>query len=102
MIRLLVRFANWLDTRFPEKVVVTEAAWTARCEQVSRLVVEVDLLRDEMADLKASHDATVDRVAHLEASAVHKGAVSDLVAHVKQLKEEMISLKASLGWNVSA
>lgn len=98
MIRLIVRLGKWLDARFPAKVVVTRADYEGLGAQISRLEVELSMLTDRVGTSEASHAATIDRVAHLEASAVHKGAVSDLVQHVKEQKDELTAIKANLGW----
>jgi hypothetical protein len=96
---LLIRLGKWLEERFPKKLTVTLEDWNRRGYELDTAHEEIDILRGELADLKASHAATIDRVGHLEASAVHKGAVSDLVAHVKAQKDELVALKANLGWS---
>lgn len=70
MLRLIVRLGKWLEVRFPEKVVVTQADYT-------------DLL---------------NRVSMVEQNAVHKGAVADLVKAVKAIKDEQDSFKTSMGF----
>jgi hypothetical protein len=99
MIRALVRFGKWLEARFPEKVVVTLRDYTVLADLVADSGTELDLLRSELRELKANHEATIDRVGRVEASAVHKGAVQDLVAVVKVLQTELVALKANLGWS---
>jgi len=102
VIRLLVRLGKWLDARFPAKLTVTMADYLGLVKSLERLEVEQSMHIEKLDELKLNYNAAVDRIAHLEASAVHKGAVNDLLAHVKAQKDELNSLKASLGWNVSA
>jgi hypothetical protein len=99
MIRLFVRLGKWLEVRFPAKFVVTAEAYAELKDSLACAKVEIDLLRSDLKTLADSHNATVDRVSHVEASAVHKGAVGDLVGHVQALKNELTAIKANLGWN---
>lgn len=71
MIKLLIKLGKWLETRFPEKHVVTPAEYVALLE----------------------------RVANLEANSVHKDAVKDLVLVVKAVKDEFQTVKTGLGLN---
>lgn len=73
MIKRLKAVVTWLESRFPEKVMVKQA------------------------DLDAIHA----RIAVVEASAVHKEAVQDLIAVVKALKDDVTALKVNLGWGKS-
>lgn len=87
MIRILVRFGKWLDSRFPAKVTLTEASFDLLVSDLKHLQTKVDKLGD------------LDRrLALVETSAVHKGAVQDLVKVVAQLKEDYSSFKASSGF----
>lgn len=99
MIRAMVRLGNWLDRRFPEKLVVTAADYTRLHDEIGAVRVELDLLREEIHELKANHAATLDRVVHLEASSVHKGAVQELITVIKSTHDELVALKANLGWS---
>lgn len=78
MIRFLVKLGHWLDSRFPEKVVVTTASF--------EILVK---------DLRAVQT----RLDRMEKEAVHKDAVKDLVLVVKSVKDDFQSLKTSLGFN---
>ncbi len=86
MIRLLSKLVNWLEVRFPEKLVVTEADYrelTQSIQTCKALIPQVD--------------AVLSRLSVIETNAVHKQAVQDLIVAVKALKDEYVSLKASLG-----
>lgn len=78
MIRLLVKLGQWLDARFPAKVVVLESDYKELRERMSGLESQIISLRKE---------------------AVHKDAVKDLVLVVKSVKEDFQSLKTSLGFS---
>jgi len=99
VIRLIVRFANWLNARFPEKLTVTKDMYASLVFVSNRQETELSLLTDRVATVEKNVEALVARVGHLEASAVHKGAVQDLITAVKVLKDEQIAMKANLGWN---
>lgn len=99
MIRLIVRFANWLNTRFPEKFTVTMSDWNRRGYEVDKAHEEIDILRGDLNELKANHAATIDRVSRLEAHSAHVDAVKEVIKHVGELKAELVSLKANLGWS---
>lgn len=92
MIRLLVKLGQWLDHRFPEKLVVN-------VENYMSLHAEVSMLRATLNDTKASLDKALERLSVVEVNAVHKGAVQDLVSAIKLIKEDYTSLKANLGFN---
>jgi hypothetical protein len=79
-----------LETRFPEKVVVTAENYLSLHAEMSLITARIKELEQNLAPL-------VQRLSVVEANAVHKGAVQDLVSVVKGLKDEYISLKASMG-----
>lgn len=91
MIRLMVKLGKWLDSRFPEKVIVTT-------DQYLQLHAELGMLRSQVQDLSISLNTALERLSVVEANAVHKGAVSDLVLVVKELKDDYASFKASMGF----
>ena len=71
MIKLLIKLGKWLESRFPEKVVVTPADYAALLE----------------------------RIDNLERNSVHKDAVKALVLAVKDVKDEFQTVKTGLGLN---
>ncbi len=91
MIRLLVKMGKWLETRFPEKVVVT-------AESYEQIHTELSMLRSELQEAQLSLSKSLDRLSVVESNAVHKDAVKDLVEVVKAVKLEYSSLKASMGF----
>lgn len=95
MIRLMVRMGKWLESRFPEKVVVTLRDWHSVQE-------ELTIVRAELKDNTLSLNTALERLSVVESSAVHKGAVSDLVKVVKELKDDHMSFKASMGFKSGA
>lgn len=78
MIRLLVKLGQWLDSRFPAKVVVTAT---------------------DYANISIRLEALESRIRQVTQDAVHKDAVKDLVLVVKAVKDDFQSLKTSLGFN---
>ena len=86
MIKLIVRLGKWLETRFPEKFVVT-------AERYNKLENDIAVCIEKTTQI----DLILNRLSSVETNAVHKGAVSDLITAVKTLKDEYVSLKASLG-----
>jgi hypothetical protein len=63
-----------------------------------RIDAELSLLRDDVKVHEEGIAAVVDRVARVEASAVHKGAVADLVEVVRDAKAEFETLKSRMGF----
>lgn len=70
MIRTLISFGKWLESRFPEKVVVTQHDYN---ELNRRLLL-------------------------VEEAAVHKEAVQALIKIIEEMKIEQNSFKASMGF----
>lgn len=99
MIQLLIKLGKFLETRFPKKLVLTEAEYKDLIDRTVKLDAEIGTVREDGKLNKQNLDAALDRLAKVEASAVHKGAVADLVQVVKQLKDEQVSFKASMGFN---
>ena len=99
MIQWLIKLGKWLETRFPKKLVITEAAYTELSNTIHRLHEEVGMLRNDVKTQNLNTVALIDRIATIEASAVHKGAVKDLVSAVQTLKDDYVSFKASMGFN---
>jgi len=95
MIRLLVKLGKWLDSRFPAKVVVTQ-------KQFEAMHTELSMMRGTLSDVDLSLNKVLERLAVVESSAVHKGAVSDLVEVVKTLKADYVSFKVSQGFTPQA
>lgn len=95
MIRRLKALVSWLESRFPEKVVVTAEHYRALSQDLDQAGREITTWIGEVSAVKA-------RVAVVEASAVHKEAVQDLITIVKALKDDVTALKANLGWGKTA
>src|SRR5689334_10678946 len=87
MIRLLVKLGQWLDSRFPAKVVLTEASFELLLQDIERLKANVTSLNE-----------LERRLAAVEKNAVHKGAVQDVIKVVAELKADYTSFKASAGF----
>lgn len=95
MIKRLKAFVLWLESRFPEKVVVT-------AEHIARLEFS---MADALRGMEGANAALGDheqRLGKVESSAVHKDAVQDLITIVKALKDEVTAMKVNMGWNVKA
>lgn len=86
--RVWTAVANWLDRRFPEKVVVTANAYMS-------LHGEISMIRQMVENHELSLNKSLERLSVVESNAVHKGAVSDLVIAVKTLKEDYATFKAN-------
>ena len=99
MIRLLVKLGAWLDTRFPEKVVITRDLYDEVRVQVYHLAARIAAVDSKLQRVETSLEAANSRLFKVENSAVHKGAVSDVVIAVQALKADVVSLKANLGMN---
>lgn len=78
MVRLFLKIAIWLDSRFPAKIVIKEADYKA---------------------LKAKVEALEANVEAMKQVAVHKDAVRDVIEVVQKVKEDLQSFKTSLGFN---
>jgi hypothetical protein len=102
MIRFLVKLANALDKRFPEKRVVTAKDYDGLLAKVSALETELSEARDTANIARNGVDVAASRIGVLETSAVHKEAVRTLIVEVKKLQDEYASLKTSLGFTRSA
>lgn len=87
MIRSIVKLGQWLDSRFPAKIVMTEAAFDLLLQDISRL-------KDNVLSLNELER----RLAVVEKNAVHKGAVQDMIKVVAELKADYTSFKASAGF----
>jgi len=98
LIKFLVKLGQWLETRFPEKRVVTVADYDHLQRRLRVLDNEIAMLRSELNDGGLSLNKALERLSQVESSAVHKGAVKDLVLEVKQLKDDYTSFKASMGF----
>ena len=99
MIRLLKKLVLWLESRFPEKVVVLAEDYTVLKARIFALDAEINHLREELKIASSSIEVAVSRLGVVESSAVHKDAVKDLVLATQAIKDEFTSLKASLGMN---
>jgi hypothetical protein len=88
MFRVLIKLGKWLESRYPEKLIVTERDYL-------QLKQDIQLCKALLPQM----DTVLQRLSVVETNAVHKGAVSDLITAVKALKDEYVSLKASLGMN---
>ncbi len=76
--RLLRRMSDWLDSRFPAKVVVTATEYANLENRIHQLEIA-------LADVKHT--------------AAHVDAVRDVVLVVKAMKDDVQSFKTSLGFN---
>lgn len=91
MIRLLVRFGKWLDSRFPAKLVVTT-------EQYEQLHTELSMVRGQLSDMALSLNKALERLSVVESNAVHKEPVQTVISELDKLKNEYSSFKASMGY----
>jgi len=102
VIRLLSRLVKWLESRFPEKVVVLESDYRALNMRLNRLEEQLKA----HASVAVSHEeaiaAAIQRIAIVESSAVHKGAVADLVKVVAEVKTDFAAFKTSMGFRAPA
>lgn len=85
---MLAKLGRWLQTRFPEKLVISVQDYEA-------LKADIQLCKALLPQV----ETLVSRLSTVETNAVHKQAVQDLINVVKSLKDEYVSLKASLGMN---
>ncbi len=92
MIKRLRTIVTWLESRFPEKMVVSAEAYGQQAESLDRVI-------DRAERLAVAHADYGLRLGKVEAAAVHKEAVQDLITVVKALQDDVTSLKASLGFN---
>jgi len=99
MIRLIVRFGSWLDKRFPEKVVVTAAAYSSLVDASVRHDAELHNIQIELAAAKRAIESLTARASNLETKSAHVDAVKAVIDNVKKLNDEYSSLKTSLGLN---
>ena len=83
---MLAQIGRFLQTRFPEKVVVTAEDWITVTQFVANY-----------KDLEARVQNLETRLSVVESSAVHKGAVPDLVTAVKGYKDQVAALQVGLG-----
>jgi hypothetical protein len=97
MIRLLVKIANWLDSRFPAKLVVTVADYSSLVAKVDHLEAELSIVRDSANEAKNGVEVAASRIGTVESRAAHTDAVRTLLQEVKKLQDEYASLKTSLG-----
>lgn len=95
MIRLIVKMGRWLDSRFPAKVVVTEAQFAALNEELSTLRAQVN-------DQGLSLNKTLERMSVVEGNAVHKEPVALAIQELDKLKQDYTSFKASMGFSNKA
>ena len=85
---MLAKLGLWLQTRFPEKLVIS-------VKDYQELKQDIQLCKALLPQV----ETLVQRLSVVETNAVHKQAVQDLINVVKSLKDEYVSLKASLGMN---
>ncbi len=71
MVKMIIRFARWLETRFPEKMVVTPQ----------------------------EYQTLLQRVLFLETNSTHKDATKAVVLKMKDLQDEFATIKTGLGLN---
>jgi hypothetical protein len=99
MISLLKRIVSWLETRFPEKLVLKAEDYMASLAKAAAHDVELSGLRSEAQIVKNDVEVLVARIGALESKAAHVEAVRDVVLALKKLQDEYSSLKTSLGMN---
>ena len=98
MIRLIVKLGHWLETRFPEKLLVKAEEYLALKEQMICNSKEMEFARHEVALALEKLSTLEQRMTMVEQAAVHKGAVQDLVSIVKAVKDELQTLKTNIGF----
>ncbi len=91
MTRLIIKLGKWLESRFPEKVIVT-------AQDYQNLNTELSLLRSTLNDNALSLNTALERLSVVEKSAAHTEAVRELVKAVKTLNDDYLSFKASMGF----
>lgn len=94
MIKSIVRLGKWLETRFPEKVVVTTTDYMA-------LATQLAVIGSQLKDIDLSLNTALERLSVVETSAVHKEPVKLLVEEVDRLSKDYKSFKASMGFTPS-
>lgn len=98
MIRLLVGLGKWLDSRFPAKVVVTQAQYDYLHEVMKGHDEEISIVRKGIRELGMSLDKALERLSVVESNAVHKEPVQAVIKELMDLKEEYTSFKANMGF----
>ena len=89
MRKLLRRFLDWLDARFPEKVHIT-------LEQVESIDRRLDSVYHSLSELESSHDENIKRFAKIEASisaikdVLAKGGASVVKSESDKLRDQFI------------
>lgn len=95
MIRLMLKVAKWLDSRFPAKVTITLAGYEA-------LVKQGGDLRSELNDMGLSLNKALERLSVVELNSVHKEPVQILISDLARMKADYASFKASMGFRGEA
>jgi hypothetical protein len=98
IVQSIVKLGKWLETRFPEKLVVKAEEYLNLKHDLLLAKDELSALRHEVATSLHEVSLMAQRVAAIESTAVHKGAVQDLVAIVKAVKDELQTLKTNIGF----
>lgn len=98
LIKLLVKLGHWLETRFPEKRVVSVSDYENLHKRLKAIDAEVSMCRSSLSDTTLSLNKALERLSQVESAAVHKGAVRDLVIAVADLKTDYQGFKTSLGF----
>ena len=94
MIRLLVRLAAWLDSRFPAKVVVTEANYRDLEHTASNAKRNIQVLESGVGVQFREYDG---RIGSLEAGLASLTLSHEHVLHdIRGLRAEVEALKASV------
>lgn len=98
MIRAIVKLGQWLDSRFPAKVIVTADSFLELQRKQVDFASSVVRLHNYVDSLVEKMNTLENRMRVVESNAVHKGAVQDLVTITTQLKDDYTSFKASMGF----
>jgi hypothetical protein len=92
VIKRLKAFVLWLESRFPEKVVVTAESYSLLSGDLERAEREIT----QVITTQAKHDV---RLSALEVNSAHVNALKDLIAVVQALKNDVDAMKVNAGWS---
>ena len=94
---MLGKIGQFLQTRFPEKLVLTEDHYHELVNLVKGAHTELAGLHDKIREMDSLVAKAYERLSVLETSAVHKDAVQAVVKHLQEAKEEVNKIKFSMG-----
>lgn len=100
MIRLLKRIADWLDRRFPPRLVVTQEAYDALLEKQHSISKRADKFRDELNELAVGIGKEIkadrERISALEKSLaamkelLAKGGATMIKTEADKLRDQFV------------